>query len=397
VLPAEKVFADRRKAAFKALGGRAKAVYWHLGVSKALETVGFRFVGGVRVGDEPREYGGTVFNPVIGSSAGALFTAFVARGYTIDELFSVRIRPEYVFQRNPIHPLRYLRRVGRVVQYRTGKPFRLRDLRLGDLLAWRALYTPQGLERYVREELLKGVNRFEQLRAELYIIATELDDPRVVVFGEKDSGQIYDYKYVSGASISEAAAASMAFPPIYAPCSVAVGRERKYYMDGELRDPFSTHVAEDSGADLVVVSSVYQPFQFSKELGSLFRFGLAGVYPQARDQSLHAKQQNAVLQRRKMAAAVDFVYEYTRRYLPQEVCERLAEELEHRLDCRRRNFIIYINPERDLEVYRVHPFDFSEEARKLVIRHGFARAMEVMCQHGVIEQPIPFEEVVRWW
>ena len=46
-----------------------------------------------------------------------------------------------------------------------------------------------------------------------------------------------------------------------------------YYIDGEIRDTLSTHVAIDAGADLVIASHTHQPYHFQKEIGSLTEHG----------------------------------------------------------------------------------------------------------------------------
>ncbi len=381
------LFKTKTKVAFKALGGRAKVVYWHFGVAKALESLGYHFVGGPRASGEARPYGPFLLNPVIGSSAGALFACLVAASdRPIDEIAKIRAPAEAVFQRTPVDLRSYFRRVRNHTEYRTGRTFRLADLRLIDFAAITARYTVQGLERFIRQEVTQGMNRFEDLRTELYILATELDNPRTVVFGEKSSDQINDYVYRSGASVSEAAACSMSLPPIYAPFPVSQDGKKTYYIDGELRDPYTTNVAEESGADLIFVSSVYQAYQFSDTFGSLFNIGLLGIYPQSRDQSMDAKKQIAIYNRRKVERALATVETFAQRLLLKEQREALIQLLEIHLDFRRRNTIIYIAPYQDLELYRVDPFDLSEQTKRLVMLKGYDRTFQVLEEQGFLKR-----------
>lgn len=381
------LFKTKTKVAFKALGGRAKVVYWHFGVAKALETLGYRFAGGLRAPGEARPYGPTILNPLIGSSAGALFACLVAASdKTIDEVAKVRAPAELVFQRTPVDLKSYFRRIRNHTEYRTGRKFRLADLRLIDFAAITARYTVQGLERFIRESVTRDGNRFEDLRTELYILATELDKPRTVVFGGKTSEQLNDYIYQNGVSVSEAAACSMSLPPIYAPAVVSRDGKPTYYIDGELRDPYTTNVAEDSGADLVFVSSVYQAYQFSDAFGSLFNIGMLGIYPQSRDQSMDAKKQIAIYNRRKIDQAIAAVQAFSDRLLSPEQRETLIHLLEIHLEYRRRNTIIYIAPFRDLELYRIDPFDLSEATKRLVMLKGYDRTFQVLQERGLLKR-----------
>src|SRR5262249_52870038 len=81
------------------------------------------------------------------------------------------------------------------------------------------IFSTAGVEQYMREEVLES-NRFQDYMAELFIVATQLNHSRKVVFGK------YGYEpppfdqtcqYINDVGISEACAASSSIPVIFAP------------------------------------------------------------------------------------------------------------------------------------------------------------------------------------
>ncbi|MBI4576572.1 MAG: patatin-like phospholipase family protein [Planctomycetes bacterium] len=371
-------FQGKTRTAFKALGGRAKATWWHCGVARALQELGFRFAMGRRRAGEPTPSGPGVINPIIGSSGGAIFAAGIAGGWEVESILRTPVTREDMIRPSTFHLRDYLRRVRWRVQMRTGRTLRLRDLGAADLVAPRALYTPLGIRDWMRNYVLGGDDRFEGLAADLYILATELDRPRTVIFGSRASGPIYDYIYVNGVSVADAVAASCALPPYFTPHAIPVEGRVNYYMDGELRDPFNANVAEEAGADLVFVSSVYQSYTFREEAGSAFRGGLWGSLAQMLDTSIDAKMRMTHVTRQRMAAAMAMAGTLARARLPEEEARRFLQELEEVLGHHPRNTIIYIYPENDLALYQVDPFDFSLPTRRFVADRGYRRAREVL-------------------
>ena len=107
--------------------------------------------------------------------------------------------------------------------------------------------------------------------------------------------------YVRGVPMARAAAGSMAAYPFYAPVELRDGEGRPFrighytpvVIDGEDRDPFTTDVAEESGADLVFVSSISTPYKYLHSVGSLARLGFPELHAQKATQSRDAKQENA--------------------------------------------------------------------------------------------------------
>lgn len=196
------------------------------------------------------------FDIFVGTSAGALVSAFLANGMSPEDMFQViagasaekSLKREHIFRLNYSQFLEWglrlpLRLAGLGRQYfRKG-----RDSTLFDLL-WAVtgtlpggLYDSLALDEFIREmmEALGYNNRFEDLQKELHIIATDLRNGERVVFDQESELQI---------PVSMAVAASSALPLVYKPVTVA-GRE---YVDGGLRGTASLDLAIERGATLVV-------------------------------------------------------------------------------------------------------------------------------------------------
>lgn len=137
------------------------------------------------------------------------------------------------------------------------------DATLFDLLWSLADALPAGLhnnlamEQYVKRVLaeLDCTNDFRALSRELYIIATELDCGDRVVFGKGVHQDV---------PISLAVAASSALPLVYRP--VRIGD--KDYIDGGLRGTASLDLAIERGAQLIVCVNPLVPFDSRDPAGS---------------------------------------------------------------------------------------------------------------------------------
>jgi predicted acylesterase/phospholipase RssA len=150
-------------------------------------------------------------------------------------------------------------------------------------------------------------NRFGDLAPRLFLVATQLNGARKVVFGPTDSlgddGYDDGCAYYDNVPISEALAAAVSLPPLFAPYAIvnpASGKSFHYY-DGEVREPLSVHVARDAGADFAVTSSIWLPLTFKRDVGSLGDFGMVTVAEQA----LHQAFEQRVRRDRERAAELD--------------------------------------------------------------------------------------------
>ncbi|NDD93332.1 patatin-like phospholipase family protein [bacterium] len=269
----------------------------------------------------------------VGSSAGSIICSYLAAGYSLDNIFNSftgrepldavdrlpRVLPRLSYQTMfKIRPglareqFSQLMQIGRVLNGLVqGQWDALLQL---NWLKFQGIFSTAGLEEYMRGEVLPS-NRFHDYLADLFIVATQLNHSRKVVFGK------YSYQppphdltcqYDNDAFVSQACAASASLPFVYAPYSIENKNGKLiHYIDGEIRDTLSTHVAVDAGCDLIIASHTHQPYHFNKEVGSLTDHGLPSiliqsiylVIEQKVNQYVHGKvtQKNAI-------SAVDIVF-----------------------------------------------------------------------------------------
>ncbi|MEN9724140.1 MAG: hypothetical protein RJB38_2126, partial [Pseudomonadota bacterium] len=281
----------KRKIAFVCSGGATKAGAFHIGVALALQEQGFRFVGGL----QPREGGaGGLHRPMeigtyVGSSAGSIICSYLASGYSLDNIFnsftgrvptdatdwSPKVLPQLtyptMFRLRPglaREQFSQLMQMGRLFnQLLQGNWDSLLQM---NWLKVQGIFSTSGLEEFLRDEVLPS-NRFHDYLADLFIVATQLNHSRKVVFGK------YSYQppphdltcqYDNDASVAQACAASASLPFVYAPYPIENKNGKViHYIDGEIRDTLSTHVAIDAGCDLIFASHTHQPYHFNKEIG----------------------------------------------------------------------------------------------------------------------------------
>lgn len=393
----------KKKIAFVCSGGAAKAGAFHLGVALALQEQGFKFMGGTLPDSgSPREPGPMEISTYVGSSAGSIISTYLAAGYSLENIFNAFL------SRKPTDPADMIPKVLPRLTYQ--KMFRLRpelakenvrqlflfrkivtSLVSGD---WEALFqfkwlratglfSTGGIEQYMREEVLPS-NRFQDLAADLFIVATQLNHSRKVVFGK------YSYEppphdltcqYNNDVSVSEACAASAALPIIYAPYSIKNQNNRQvHYVDGEIRDTLSTHVAIDGGADLVIASYTHQPYHFLKEVGSLTDYGLPAIMIQSLYLLIEQKINNHVHNKKIQRDAIQAVHRYCKQNaLPEEhrrrICEILETELHHRMDVD----TIYIHPKpTDAGAFFGEHFSLSPKRLAEIVKSGFKSAIDVL-------------------
>ncbi|MCM2324223.1 MAG: patatin-like phospholipase family protein, partial [Oligoflexia bacterium] len=245
------------------------------------------------------------------------------------------------------------------------------------------IFSTLGIEQYMREEVLPS-NRFGDYAADLFIPATQLNHSRKVVFGK------YSYapppsdlscQYDNDIPISEACAGSTALPPVFSPYPIkGPNGQTIYYVDGEIRDTLSTHVAVDSGADLVIASYTHQPYHFQQEVGSLTDYGLPAIAIQSIYLLIEQKINNHIHDKQVQRNAINAVSGYCKDQGIAErhrraICELLEKELHHRLDVD----TIYIHPTAtDAHAFFGEHFSLSPKKMAEIVRSGFRAAIEVL-------------------
>jgi len=98
-------------------------------------------------------------------------------------------------------------------------------------------------------------------------VATFLNHSRKAVFGPKvTTAKSRETTYVNYASISDAVAASVSLPPVFAPYCIPDEDGKNYYFDGEIRDtlrPTWPLIA----ALILIILLFYPPYHYTKEVG----------------------------------------------------------------------------------------------------------------------------------
>lgn len=283
------------RTAFVAGGGAVKAYAFHLGVLRAMTEDGFAFRSGTRFEPSVAPPGAREITTYVGSSAGACVSTALAAGHSVEDLRRAlygelpgkpRFGYRVLFVPVAPNPARFVRRAAR--RWRLGSRWPQ------ELLDPGGIFTAAGVERYFRNHALP-TNRFADLAAELYLVATQVNTSRKVVFGPTDSlgegGYGEACAYYDNVVISQALAAAVSVPPVFAPYGIvnpATGRTFHYY-DGEVREPLSMHIARDAGADFIVAANIWSPYRFDERIGSLAELGMSVIGEQALVQMMAQK------------------------------------------------------------------------------------------------------------
>jgi predicted acylesterase/phospholipase RssA len=266
--------------------------------------------------------------------------ASVASGHTVDTLRGAlcgeadvpRFGYRTLFVPVAPNPIRYLQRLAHRARFG--------ELQVHHLLELDGLLTTAGVEKYFRRNAL-CTNRFSDLAVGLYIAATQVNGARKVVFGPTDSlgedGYDDDCAYYNNIPISQAVAAAVSIPPVFAPYAItnpATGK-RFHYYDGEVRETLSVHVARDAGADFVIASSIWCPYQYDERIGTIADLGMITLAEQALHQAVGQKVDRDRGQGDLFARVLEVIEEHGRAHaLPREATLALQAEvcrvLQHR-------------------------------------------------------------------
>ena len=171
------------KVALVMSGGVVKAAAWHIGVGLALEELGFTLK------NNKTEKSNLEISTYVGSSAGALISLYYANGIKpIDIIHSHTDKIE-----SPIKPVTYkdmlsfkkfIRNPPRGQNYDPFSEFPSIIKRLiSPLMNFSGIFTTSGLKSYLEREILES-NNFNDYAADVFIIATQLDHSRKVIFSK---------------------------------------------------------------------------------------------------------------------------------------------------------------------------------------------------------------------
>jgi predicted acylesterase/phospholipase RssA len=392
---------EKKRIALVLSGGGIKAAAFHLGVCLALREKGFQFAGG-GAEDVHMKYSDDklTFKVYVGSSAGAVISTFLASGYSIEAIIDA-------FERGAATDLNRMTQRRKV--YARLKPISYRDmftLNGGNFLSVvpnflrrrsiitgglealvkngfkiNGLFTTKGIERYLRTHVVKE-NTFNSLGVDLFIVGTQLNHSRKVVFGNfPETRKDKNIKYANFATISEAVAASAALPPVFAPYGIRNEKGKEiYFFDGEIRETLSTHVAADAGADLVISSYSVQPYHYTPEMGSLHNYGIPLIINQALYQVIEQKIVKHIEHQQNISAIMSAIDGYFKQAeLPDEHREKLLEIVAKRVNHKPGVDYIYIHPSpQDHEMFFVDHFSLNPEILGKIVNIGFKAALQTL-------------------
>lgn len=401
---------EKKNLALVLSGGGVKAAAFHIGVCVALREKGFRFAGGspehvTNIFSENK----LTFKTYVGSSAGSVISAFLASGYDIDSIVEAfmkgaghTVTTARNKRRDPspayLRPLTY--RDIFSLNIKASHPsrvfasfFRKKPVINGgiEVLLKRGfkvsgIFSTENLEKYLRENA-HPQNTFDSLGVNLYVVATQLNHSRKVVFGHfPETTKDDEVKYAKFATISQAVAASAALPPFFAPYPIHDERGREiYFFDGEIRDTLSTHVAADHGADLVVSSYSIQPYHYNSAIGSLHEFGMPIIFNQALYQVVQQKIDRHIRFQKTINQLISAVDGYLRQTdISNEHREKLLEILVSRTRHNPNVDYIYIHPSpQDFDMFFADHFSLNPEILSKIVRTGFKAAMQALRKHSL--------------
>lgn len=401
---------NKKKIALVLSGGGIKAAAYHIGVCLALKEKGFVFAGGSKEWVQQKfphlsgEPGHEVKKPTIslyvGSSAGAFVASVLASGKSIESLITAF---QVGFGNSPFYNLPKEDRV-KPVGYR--HIFNLNSKRI---ISWlpesllqktlltgglellfkkgfklNGIFNTYGIERYLRKYILDE-NDFSRLGVELYIVSTQLNHSRKTIFGPYlESTKDKTTKYIGYTNISEAVAASISLPPMFAPYPIKKPDGKLiYHYDGEIRDTLSTHVASDHGADLIIASYSMQPYHYSPEVGSLHTFGMPAIINQALYQVLEQKVARHIqFQQQKKDTYLALKKSCVELNLSVDQSNKILSAAKEKLDHKPEVDHIYIAPRpQNYEMFFADHFSLNPQILEKILRIGFKSGLQVLREH----------------
>jgi predicted acylesterase/phospholipase RssA len=254
------------------------------------------------------------------------------------------------------------------------------------------LFSTSGIEKYMREEVLPS-NRFHDFLPELFIVATQLNHSRKVVFGKKCFEPPKDdltCQYEDSVPVSDACAASTALPVIFSPYAIKKEEQHPiHYVDGEIRDTLSTHVAADAGADLIFASYTHQPYHLNQETGSLTQHGIASIVIQSIYLLIEQKIKNQIHNRQAHRSAIDAVSKFCKTEgISDRQRQQICRILEGELNARSNVDYIYIHPRpTDAELFFGEHFSFSPKKMVEIVKSGFRATIDTLRKYEFSDRP----------
>lgn len=385
-------------------GGGIKAAAFHVGACLALQEKNFQFIGGTKsnVENTQLEEGKTPINIYIGSSAGAIISAYLAAGYSVPtiikafEMDSEMAAPIEDGSTGSLKGLSYKDifqiNGSSLMNYLPSNFFKRPSIAGGFEVLLKSgfkvngMFKTDGIERYMREQILP-TNQFDQLGVDFYVIATQLNHTRKVVFGNFEETTKHEHiKWANYANISDSIAATTALPPVFAPYPIKRPDGKDiYFFDGEIRDTLSSHVAEDIGADLVIASYSLQPYHYTPEMGSLHEHGIPVIINQALYQVVNQKIRRYIREKQKYRDIINEIKDYFQQHnLPREHAQNVVDIFADKFEHKNHVDYIYLHPSpQDYELFFMDHFSLSPKVLGKIVKIGFLSAIRCLREHGL--------------
>jgi len=382
-----------KKTALVLSGGVVKAASWHLGVALALEELGFNLKSNKNSTDDQFNLSRSLeISTYVGSSAGAMIAIFLASGFTPQEVINgvLGLKSSRMKKLSYKHIFHLAKKKSKPLNSDIYHPLDefppiIRNL-IKPFSSFSGFFSTEGVRKYLIDHVL-DVDSFEEFVPDLFIVGTQLDHSRKVIFSK------YNYPspshdatacYYTGTSISDAAAASMSVPPFYTPYPIKNPKtgEMDYYIDGEIRETLSTHVAEDNGCDIIISSWTHTPYHFFDEIGSLANYGL----PSIAIQSIYLMIQKKIVASRARRATANDIMNTVSGYMKSEnFTERHRREilaiLERKLNFKKNVKLIDIYPDhQDYKLFFGNSFSLNPKVAAHTVKAGYKKTMQVLSQ-----------------
>lgn len=375
------------KIALVLSGGVVKAAAWHLGVAIALEELGFTF----KHNDSPES--SLEISTYVGSSAGSLINMYLASGFTPLDIVDATLHPNKakfppITYRDMLSLKKAQKNPPRSYSYEPfdGLPFFIKQL-FRPILGISGFFTTKGLHDYISKNILTH-ECFKDYAADIFIVATQLDHSRKVIFSK------YNYpnpshdntaEYYTQTPIADAIAASMSVPPFYSPFPIKnqITGQTDYYIDGEIRDTLSTHVATDNDCNFIISSWTHTPYHYHDEIGSLVNYGLPAICAQAIYLIIQKKIITARARRASAIDLIDTVNEYMRsNKFSEEHRLKITSIIERKLHHKSHIHHIDIYPQHeDFKTFFQNSFSLNAKKTSQAVSAGYKRTIEVFRNH----------------
>lgn len=404
----------KRKIAFACSGGATKAGAFHLGVCLALQEHGFKFIGGLLPKGIPLQPPKPMeIATYIGTSAGSIISAYLAAGYSLNNIFNSfqKNKPDHIDPTDALPKILPRLTYQKMLKFRSAVAketlmqlgyFRqffssLVDGRFEEVLRlnWlktTGIFSTEGIEQFLREEVLPS-NRFEDYLADLFVVGTQLNHSRKIVFGKyryKPPTSDLSTQYNNQIDISHACAGSTAMPPVFAPYPIRFpdGKEINF-IDGEIRDTLSTNVAVEAGVDLVFASHTHQPYHFQKTVGSLTQYGLPAIAIQSIYLMIEQKVRSAIHHAESRKNALHAVSQYCKNQNISNIHRmQILEILEKELHYRENLDIVYFHPDpKDAAMFFGEHFTLSSRKLSDFVRSGFRAGINTLSRYHFADKP----------